>query len=151
MNLLERWIANDFEEEKILSEIKFLLNATHNGYEVFCVDENGKRIKYCVPYVGDSSNGQKSGICYSEETAIAAIKYVLNEFGFLFLSWLKQGEEKINFCLKLKEPISYTIDENGIQQEIYSTMFVLRKCKNKAGFCVESVVPILDYGVICDE
>ena len=145
MNLLERWNLNGFNQEQILSEINFLINGTHNGYEFFCTDENNQKIQYCVPYEEDIVHGQRAGICYSQDVAIDAIKYILNEYSYLFLSWLKQGEDEINFCIKLKTPIAYILGENNEQEEVFSTMFVLSKCDNKAGFKIAYVVPLLGY------
>ena len=149
ITLLERWIS--FEDEMILRELHFILNATQNGFEFFTNDENGNAIKYCIPYKEDFAQGQKTGICYSEEVALSAIKYVLDEYAFMLLSWLRQGNDKITFTLNVKEPIAYILSEDNAQEEIFKTMFVFEKCQNKAGFCIRNVVPLLGYPEVDNE
>ncbi len=107
ITLLERWKSKNFADEMILREMHFILTATQNGEDFFTCDESGNKIKYCVPYKKDLAQGQKTGICYSEEVALSAIKYVLTEYAYMLLSWFRQGDDEITFSLKLKEPIAY--------------------------------------------
>ncbi len=151
ITLLERWNSKSFMDKMILNELQFILNATQNGIDFFTFDENGNQIKYCVPYDEELAYGKKVGICYSEEAALSAIRYVLNEYAYMFLSWFRQGEDEFTFTLTLKEPVAYTLDENNAQEEVFDAMLVFDKCRNKAGFCVKSVVPILGYPEVENE
>ena len=146
ITLLERWEAKGFDENLIIRELQFLMNATENWQDIFCYDENDEKIKYCVPYDEDNSYGRETGICYSEESAIDAVKFVLNQYGFLLVPWFRQKDnDQVDLCVELMEPIAYIMQENNAQKEVFDAMFVFEKCRNKAGFCIKNVVPLLGY------
>ena len=148
--LLSRWKAKNFEHNIVMQELHFLVNGIRNWDEFFAYDETG-RIRYCIPYDGENAYGRETGICYSEEAALNAIKFVLNNYAFLLVPWLSQGEESIDLCVDMPEPVAFVKTENGEEKSVFSTMFVFSKCDNKAGFCVSKVVPLLDYKVNHDE
>ena len=146
ITLLERWEAKDFDENLIIRELNFILTATENWQDLFCFDEKGEKIRYCVPYDDDNAYGRETGICYLEESAVEAIKFVLTHYGFLLVPWFRQKDnDRVDLCVEVKEPIAYVMQENNAQKEIFNAMFVFEKCKNKAGFCVSRVVPLLGY------
>ena len=77
ITLLERWEAKDFDENLIIRELNFILTATENWQDLFCFDENCEKIKYCVPYDDDNAYGRDTGVCFSEESAVEAIKLII--------------------------------------------------------------------------
>ena len=145
LNLLERWAEKEYDTKIVMRELQFLMNATQNWQDLFCFDENGEKIKYCVPYNGENAYGKESGICYSEELAVEAIKFVLGQYGFLLVPWFKQEfNDSVDLCVDLNQPIAFVYNEQTKEQEeIFSTMFVFKKCANKAGFCIQNVVPLI--------
>lgn len=148
MTLLERWETKNFEENLIIRELQFLMNATQNWQDLFCYDENNEEIKYCIPFTEDNAYGKETGICYSEELAVEAIKFVLSQYGFLLVPWFRQNfNDSVDLCVDLNQPIAFVYNEQTKEQEeIFSTMFVFRKCANKAGFCIQNVVPLIRQG-----
>ena len=149
ITLIEKWRNENATDEQLLKEIMFILNATKNGLSLFTTEntDESKQIKYCVP-CGDEieTYGKVPGICYSEVTARDAILEMFNNYAIHLLSWLKNDQEEIDFCLKLKfTPVAVVTDENGVQENIYDAIFKFKKCNNKIGFCVKSVIPLLGY------
>ena len=67
----------------IAKDMNFIVNAA-NWQDFFCRNSSGEKIRYCVPYNEETAYGRKTRICYSEETALHAIEFVLKEYLFLF-------------------------------------------------------------------
>ena len=144
MNLLERWAEKKFDTKLVTHELQFLSN-TANFYSLFSEDENGEKIRYCVPYDEEYAYGRKTGICYSEGHALEAIKFILGQYGFLLIPWFKQEfNDSVDLFVTAEKPVAFTVDENNAEKEVFDTMFVFKKCNNRAGFCVSHVVPILE-------
>ncbi len=147
ITLIEKWRNENATDEQILKELLFIINATKNGLDLFTTEstDESKQIQYCVPcsdYI--DTYGKLPGICYSEATARDAILEMFNNYAIHLLSWLKNDQEEIDFCLKLKfTPIAIVTDESGAQREIFEAIFKFAKCENKIGFCVKAVIPLL--------
>ncbi len=145
MNLLERWAEKEYDSNLVMRELRLLTDNAKNWHSFFCERENGEKIRYCVPYKEDYAYGRKTGICYSEEFAVDAIKFILGQYGFLLIPWFKQEfNNSVDLYVKTDKPVAFIIDENNAEKEVFDAMFVFEKCSNKAGFCVSRVVPILD-------
>lgn len=145
MTLLEYWKKNDFNKNMIAKDMNFIVNAA-NWQDFFCRNSSGEKIRYCVPYGEETAYGRKTGICYSEESALKAIEFVLKEYMFLLVPWFSQDfNNSIDLTVESQEAIAITVDENNAQKEVFHAMFVFEKCQNKAGFMVSRVVPLFSY------
>lgn len=152
MNLLERWAEKAYDAKFVIRELQLLTGATKNWSSLFCERENREKIRYCVPFDEEYAYGRKTGICYSEEHALEAIKFILGQYGFLLIPWFKQEfNDTVDLCVKTNNPVAFVVDENNAETEVFDTMFVFKKCNNKAGFCVSHVVPILDKREVQDD
>ena len=147
MTLIEKYKDEAISDDQILKNLTFIINATKNGLDLFTTDSTDEtnQITYCVPCGEDvETYGKIPGICYSESIARNAIIEMFNSYGMLLLSWLKNEQEEIDLCVKLKfTPVAITVDENGVQKEIFDAIFKFSKCNNKIGFCVRRVIPLL--------
>ena len=89
MTLIERW--NGYDRKTIMSEMTQILRNYSDWPNLFCVDQNGKPIRYCVDNEGDEAlemYSRKPGVCFSEDVARDAIKATLMDYTFLIIPWL---------------------------------------------------------------
>lgn len=143
MTLIQRW--QGAEDADIIKETQLLFKNFLNAINLFTVNENYDRIKYCVDHSETEieTYGKKTGICFSERTALDSIKQVLMDYIFLLIPFLRSDMPTLDFGVRgLPEPIGYYRDEDGTQKEIKEAVFVFEKCANKAGFCVSKVIPL---------
>lgn len=148
MTLIERW--KNVDDSEIVKEIQLLFRNFLNAINLFTVDENYDRIRYCVNHNENSDNqnietyGKKMAICYSEKIALDSIKQILTDHIFLLIPFLRSDEmATLDFGVRgLHEPIGYFFDEDGKEHEIKEAIFVFEKCANMAGFCVSKVIPL---------
>lgn len=143
MTLIQRW--QEIEDADIIKETQLLFKNFLNAVNLFTVDENYDRIKYCVDHSDTEieTYGKKTGICFSESTALDSIKQVLTDYIFLLIPFLRSDMPTLDFGVRgLPEPIGYYQDENGKENEINEAVFVFEKCNNRAGFCVSRVIPL---------
>ncbi len=145
MTLIDKWKAQNADIKIIHDECNFLINNTQNGLEMFINDGN-KTVKYCVPCdISTNTYGRYPGICYAEKIAHVAIKEILSKYTYLLAPWILQDTETTDLYLTIvSTPISYVIDENGVQKDIFDCVIVFEKCENKIGFYVKSITPLLD-------
>ena len=145
MTLVERW--QNISDCEIIKETQLLFKNFLNAVNLFTVDENYDRIHYCVDHSDNSDGintyGKKTGICFSEKTALDNIKQVLLNHIDLLIPFLKSDMPTLDFGVRgLPSPIGYYQDENGEEHEICEAIFVFEKCNNRAGFCVSKVLPL---------
>lgn len=142
MTLIERW--ENFENAKIISEMQQILMNYANWDELFCVDSNMQKIRYCVDHSSDESvetYGKKAGICFSEELARKCVKSALEDYTFLLIPWFYNDTNEIDLCIRLNFPIGYC-SENGVEKEFLDVIIKFEKCQNRAGFCVSKIIPV---------
>lgn len=146
ITLIEKWKNENATDEQILKELLFIINSTKNGIFMFMEDsvESTQPIKYCVPCEVETY-GKVAGICYSESAAHDAIREMFNSYAILLLSWIMQGQNDFSFNFKLSNSISYVVDESNAQKEIFDVMIVFSKCRNKVGFYIKAVVPLIGF------
>ncbi len=143
MTLIQRW--KEIEDGEIIKEMQMLFRNFLNAVQLFTVDENYDRIKYCVDHSDTEieTYGKKTGICFSERTASDSIKQILVDYIFLLIPFLKSDMQTLDFGVRgLPDPIGYYQDENGKENAINEAVFVFEKCNNRAGFCVSKILPL---------
>ncbi|MBR3780658.1 MAG: hypothetical protein IKK63_05595 [Clostridia bacterium] len=145
MTLIERW--KEIEDSEIIKETQLLFKNFLNAVNLFTVDENYDRIHYCVDHSDNSDGintyGKKTGICFSEKTALENIKQILMNHINLLIPFLKSDMPTLDFGVRgLPNPIGYYKDGEGKEAEIKEAIFVFKKCDNRAGFCVSKVIPL---------
>ncbi|MEE1011810.1 MAG: hypothetical protein U0L11_07235 [Acutalibacteraceae bacterium] len=149
ISLIQKWCNENASHDKMLKELIFIINATQNGLDCLFTDtiDDKNTINYCVPCDKNvDTYGRNAGICFSESAAHEAIKEMLNSYALLLLPWFQNDTPSIDLCVKLKwSPVAVIQDENGAEKEIFDALFKFEKCDNKFGFCVRSVIPLLDY------
>lgn len=143
MTLIERWA--DYDNEKIISEVQQLLMNFADWQKIFCVDGNGKRVRYCVDNSDDDSvelYRKKAGVCFSEDVAAEAIKATLMRYTFLVIPWLFNESKDVDLCVKMPFPIAYEHDENGTESFFDGAIVKFAKCDNIAGFYISKIIPV---------
>lgn len=144
MTLIQRW--QELDESQITKETQLLFQNFLNAVQLFTVDENYDRIRYCVDHSDNSeieTYGKRTGLCFSEKIAIDTIKHVLMNYIFLLIPFLKSDMPTLDFGIRgLPNPIGYYCDDNGQENEIREAIFVFEKCDNRAGFCVSKLIPL---------
>ena len=143
MTLIERW--NGCDRKTIMSEMTQILRNYSDWPNLFCVDQNGKQIRYCVDNEGDEAletYSRKPGVCFSEDVARDAIKATLMDYTFLIIPWLFNDTAEMDLCLSLLFPVGYERDENDIETFYNDVIIKFEKCDNHAGFCVSKIFPV---------